>query len=423
MAHSNFHIYTVKEITLYIKNRLTSDHNLQDIWLQGEISNFVHHSSGHFYFTLKDEHSQLPCAMFRWANEDLKFKLDDGLKVLVKGSIDLYAPQGRYNFVVTEVHPKGTGELYLRFAQLKERLVKEGLFDVKYKKPIPRFPNRIGIITSPTGAAIQDILNIMRRRFPCAGVVVVPTMVQGEKAAEDIVRAIRLVNTYEHLDVAIVGRGGGSIEDLWPFNEEIVARAIFESNVPIVSAVGHETDFSISDFVADLRAATPSAAAELIVPDKKDVSRQINGFMSALLQNMRNMLMVHQKHVEGISSAIKPKLLIDNIVQYQQRTDDLTSKMTMQIEHNLKIYEGRFNALCEMLDAVSPLSTLRRGYSITLKMPEETTVDSVEAASEGDDVKVVLQDGEMKCSVKKIELNGRIMKKKILQTKEDKKEK
>ncbi len=403
MQGSNLQIFTVKEITLYIKHKLNSDPALLDVWVQGEISNFVHHTSGHYYFTLKDEDSQLPCAMFRWANEGLKFKLENGMKVIAKGSIDVYTPQGRYNFVVSEVHPKGVGELYLRFLQLKERLAKEGLFDVKFKKTKPRFPKRVGIITSPTGAALQDMVNIMKRRFPCSEILLVPTLVQGEKAAEDIVRSIRLLNTFGGVDVAIVGRGGGSIEDLWPFNEEIVARAIFDSQIPIISAVGHETDFTISDFVADLRAATPSAAAELVVPDKNEVIRQIDGLRDALFQDLQTMLLMNKKHLEGVSKALRPKILVDRVIQHQQRTDDLTSKLIMRIKHNLEMCIGRFNALAEMLDAVSPLATLRRGYSITLKLPEEQAIDTVEKAKKGDEVKVILHDGEMKCKVNEVE--------------------
>jgi len=402
LPDTNFKIYTIKEVTLYIKDKLTSDPGLLNIWIEGEVSNFVHHTSGHFYFTLKDEHSQLPCAMFRWANEDLKFKIEDGMKIIARGSIDVYTPQGRYNLVVSEVHPKGIGELYLKFLQLKEKLAKEGLFDVEFKKPLPRYPNSVGVITSPTGAAIKDILNIMNRRFPSAKVLVIPTMVQGENASEDIVRSIGLLNKYKNVDVAILGRGGGSIEDLWPFNEEIVARAIFDSKVPIISAVGHETDFTIADFVADLRAATPSAAAELVVPDKNDVIRNIAILRETIYQYLFSILRLQNKHFEGVSHLLKPKVLLNRIIQYQQHTDDLTSSLLIQIQHKLEISYGRFNALTEMLDAVSPLATLKRGYSITLKLPEEHAIDTVEKTKEGDEVKVILQDGEMRCNVEKV---------------------
>ncbi len=399
MAFLDFHIFTVEEITQYIKSKLTSDSKLTDIWISGEISNFVHHTSGHFYFTLKDEHTQLPCAMFRWANEDLKFKLASGLSVIALGSIDVYKPQGRYNFVVSEVHPKGPGELYLQFLQLKEKLTKEGLFDVKFKKPIPRFPSKIGVVTSPTGAAIQDILNITARRFSASEILVVPTLVQGESAASDIVRSIRLLNKHSEADVIIVGRGGGSIEDLWPFNEEVVARAIFESHIPIISAVGHETDFTISDFVADIRAATPSSAAELAVPDKEEVLRQVSTLSSSLIHNLYVIFKMKKTQLEGIYKVLKPKLLLDRVNSHQQYTDELNFRLVLQMEHNLEICFGRFNALSEMLDAVSPLSTLKRGYSITLKLPEELPVDSVDMVKAGDDVKILIKDGEMRCKV------------------------
>jgi exodeoxyribonuclease VII large subunit len=390
LASFDFHIFTVEEITQYIKSKLISDPKLTDIWISGEISNFVHHTSGHFYFTLKDEHTQLPCAMFRWANEDLKFKLASGLSVIALGSIDVYKPQGRYNFVVSEVHPKGPGELYLQFLQLKEKLTKEGLFDVKFKKPIPRFPSKIGVITSPTGAAIQDILNITARRFSAAELLVVPTLVQGESAASDIVRSIRLLNRYSDVDVIIVGRGGGSIEDLWPFNEEVVARAIFESSIPIISAVGHETYIT---------ATTPSSAAELVVPDKEEVLRQVSSLNSSLIHNMDVIFKMKKTQLEGIYNVLKPRLLLDRVNSHQQYTDELNFRLVLQMEHNLEICFGRFNALSEMLDAVSPLSTLKRGYSITLKLPKESVVESVDMIKEGNDVKILIKDGEMRCKV------------------------
>lgn len=399
MASFDFHIFTVEEITQYIKSKLNSDPKLTDIWISGEISNFVHHTSGHFYFTLKDEHSQLPCAMFRWANEDLKFKLANGLSVIALGSVDVYKPQGRYNFVVSEVHPKGPGELYLQFLQLKEKLTKEGLFDVKFKKPIPRYPSKIGVITSCTGAAIQDILNITARRFPAAEIFVVPTLVQGESAASDIVRSIHLLNRHSEVDVIIVGRGGGSMEDLWPFNEEVVARAIFDSRIPIISAVGHETDFTISDFVADIRAATPSSAAEIAVADKEEVLRHILTLSNSLIYNLDIMLKMKRTQLDGICKVLKPRLLLDRVISHQQYTDELNFRMISQMEHNLEICFGRFNALSEMLDAVSPLSTLNRGYSITLKLPKEEAVDSVDLVKRGDDVKILIKDGEMRCKV------------------------
>jgi exodeoxyribonuclease VII large subunit len=348
--------------------------------------------------------------MFKWANESLKFALKDGMKVIAKGNIDVYTPQGRYNFIISEVHPKGIGELYLQFLQLKEKLAKEGLFEVRFKKPIPKYPNKVGIITSPTGAAVKDITNIMKRRFPYTKIVIIPTLVQGGDAAEDIVKSIHILNRMEDVDVAIVGRGGGSIEDLWPFNEEIVARTIFESEVPIVSAVGHESDFTIADFVADLRAATPSAAAELVVPDKQEVLEKISSQLTQMTRNIQALLKLKWQRVEGLISILRPRLLMDRVVHYQQRTDDLTSNMIMQIQHRLSIDKKRYQALCEMLDAVSPLATLKRGYSITQKLPEGSTVDSVESVSKGDDVCVILKDGKMKCGIQEIKKTNDIFK-------------
>ncbi len=401
MVFLDFHIFTVEEVTRYIKDKLISDPKLADIWISGEISNFVHHSSGHFYFTLKDEHSQLPCAMFKWANEGIGFEMKDGLKIIALGCIDVYKPQGRYNFVVSQVHPKGPGELYLKFLQLKEKLSKEGLFNVEFKKPIPRFPNKIGVVTSPTGAAIKDILNITARRFPSVEILLVPTLVQGDNAADDIVHSIDLLNRYANVDVVILGRGGGSIEDLWPFNEERVARAIFNSCIPIISAVGHETDFTISDFVADIRAPTPSSAAELAVPDKEDLIRHVLTMNNSLRHNLSLTVRMKKTQYEGIRNILKPKLLLDRVIQNQQQADDLNAKMVIHIENLLMLYTNRYNALNEMLDAVSPLATLKRGYSITLMLPKESVLSSITKVEENDDVKVILHDGEMRCKVTK----------------------
>lgn len=392
----------MEEITQYIKGKLCSDPNLADIWIGGEISNFVHHSSGHLYFTLKDEASQLPCAMFKWASRSLKFELADGQRVIAKGKIDVYTPGGRYNFIVSEIHPKGLGELYLRYLQLKDKLAKEGLFDVRHKKQIPRFPGCIGVVTSSTGAAIRDIINITGRRFPPSDILVVPTLVQGDRAAADIVHSIGLLNARDDVDVAIVGRGGGSIEDLWPFNEEMVARAIFDSQIPIISAVGHETDFVIADFVADIRAPTPSAAAEMVVPDRKDLERRISMHQEAAYRHMLAFLRLNGKHMEGVVGALKSSLLTERILQYQQTSDALVSLMVNRMTHSLDLLSERYRSLNEMLDAVSPLATLTRGYSITLRLPDESVVDSVAKTRKGQDVKIIISDGEMRCNVGEI---------------------
>jgi exodeoxyribonuclease VII large subunit len=271
------HIYSVQEVTSYIRHRLDEDSVLSDVYVKGELSNLSQPTSGHLYFTLKDKFSELRCVMFRDKNRGLKFTPEDGMSVILRGHISVYERRGSYQLYVDELQAEGIGALYLAFEQLKKKLKGEGLFDSKYKKPIPSFPRKIGIITSPTGAAIRDMLNITKRRFPHVHILVAPVAVQGEEAPGQIVNAIRLMNRVNEermkIDVLVLGRGGGSIEELWAFNEEAVAREIFTSKIPVISAVGHETDFTIADFVADRRAATPSEAAELAVPDKREIER------------------------------------------------------------------------------------------------------------------------------------------------------
>lgn len=399
MALLGIKIFSVNELTSFIKDKLTSDEVLSGIWVQGEISNFKPHTSGHFYFTMKDENSQVPCAMFRWANQKLEFELKDGMKVIVKGDVDVYVPQGRYNLVVSEVHPKGIGELYLKFLQLKEKLANEGLFNVEHKQVIPKFPKKVGVVTSPTGAAVRDIINIMKRRFPCTDIIVAPTLVQGDKAKDDIAYSIAILNEIEDIDVIIIGRGGGSIEDLWPFNEEMVARAIFNSRIPIISAVGHETDFTISDFVADLRAATPSAAAELVVPNMGEVLHHLNMIDARLGNAVRGRIQLLHTHLQDTSSNLRAKLVLEKAIQYQQRTDELSTWLMNHMRRLIEVNQGQFEVLMGKLESVSPLATLKRGYSIALKLPDEIVVDSIEKAKLGDDLKVILQDGRMNCKV------------------------
>ncbi len=266
MNNDEKRIYTVSEITRNI--RVVLEESFSRVWVEGEVSNYTFHSSGHMYFSIRDNKATLQCAMFRRANKNLKFKLKDGMKVICFGSISVYEIRGNYQLIVEEVEPKGIGALQLQFEQLKEKLRKEGLFDEGHKVPVPYLPIRIGIVTSPTGAAIHDILNVSRRRFSNIEIIINPVKVQGEGAKDEIANAINEFNKLKNIDVMIIGRGGGSLEDLWPFNEEVVARAIYNSEIPIISAVGHEIDYTISDFVADKRAPTPSAAAELVIPRK-----------------------------------------------------------------------------------------------------------------------------------------------------------
>jgi exodeoxyribonuclease VII large subunit len=392
-------IFSVKDLSEFIKNKLTCDDALSDIWVQGEISNFKSHSSGHFYFTLKDEDSQVPCAMFRWANQNLEFDIKDGMKVIVRGNIDVYIPQGRYNLVVSEVHPKGIGELYLKYLQLKENLAKEGLFDVAHKQVLPRFPKKVGLVTSQTGAAVKDMINIIKRRFPSTDIILAPTLVQGERAKEEIVHSIKLLNEIGGIDVIIIGRGGGSIEDLWPFNEEIVARAVFDSKVPIISAVGHETDFTISDFVADIRAATPSAAAEIVVPDKEDVLQRI-GMLHGNLRNVINTkIELLRTRIEDTKASLRIRLVLEKIIQYQQRVDEMETWLESHMIHIIEINKGQFEVLTGKLESVSPLATLGRGYTIAQKLPEKTVVDTIEKVDIDDDLSLIVKNGRINCKV------------------------
>ncbi|RMD96216.1 MAG: exodeoxyribonuclease VII large subunit, partial [Calditrichaeota bacterium] len=292
--------YTVSELTREIKILLET--RIPEVWVEGEISNFTHHSSGHMYFLLKDEHAQISCVMWRSRNNTLFFTPQDGMKIIVRGRITVYEKRGNYQLEVLQLHPAGVGELQLAFEQLKNRLRKEGLFDPAHKKPIPPYPERIGIVTSPTGAAIRDMIHILQRRFPPVEIILNPVRVQGEGAAVEIAQAIDQFNRYGQVDVLIVGRGGGSLEDLWAFNEEIVARAIFRSQIPVISAVGHEVDFSISDFVADLRAPTPSAAAELVVRNREEILAHLQKDLQKMTNGMLELIRTHRKRLQHIAS-------------------------------------------------------------------------------------------------------------------------
>ncbi len=286
---------TVNALTKYIKRKFDADPHLQDCYVKGEISNFKQHSSGHMYFTLKDDKSRLTAVMFARENRHIKFEPENGMQVLIRGDLTVYEQTGQYQIYIKEMKPDGIGELFLAYEQLKEKLTKEGLFSQEYKKALPRYPNTVGIITSPTGAAIRDILTTIKRRYPIANIILLPALVQGDQAAPSIANAISQANDNGNIDVLIVGRGGGSIEELWAFNEEIVARAIFSSKIPIISAVGHETDFTIADFVADLRAPTPTAAAELAVPHIDELIERILNRKTRLLRSMKEKINTRNK--------------------------------------------------------------------------------------------------------------------------------
>ena len=395
------HIYSVSELTKYI--RVIIEDSFPGVWVEGEISNFILHTSGHMYFSLKDAKSILKCAMFKRANEKLKFSLKNGIKVIAFGSISVYEARGDYQLIVEEVEPKGIGALQLQFQQLKEKLQKEGLFDERYKVPIPFLPTRIGVVTSPTGAAIQDILNIARRRFSNVEIIINPVKVQGLEAKDEIAAAIRQFNKLKNIDVMIVGRGGGSLEDLWPFNEEIVARAIFESQIPIISAVGHEIDFTISDFVADFRAPTPSAAAELVIPKKEDLINLRNKETDRLNNAILGKLNELKERFRSLKDAYVLRQPLNYIIQQQQRIDDLRKDIYVRIGHIVSMYGEKFNRVDSKLEAFNPTAILKRGYSITMKIPEMAVVKDVKLLKSGDIVETRLGQGKFKSRVENVE--------------------
>mgnify|MGYP001206373944 CR=1 FL=1 len=396
------HVYTVHDVTRYIKQRLDVDDVLRDLYVKGEISNLSQPTSGHLYFTLKDALSELRCVMFREKSLKLKFIPEDGMSVVVRGHISVYERQGKYQLYVEEIQETGIGALYRAFEQLKKQLKEEGLFEVAYKKQIPAFPSRIGIITSPTGAAIRDILNITKRRFPHVHILLAPVAVQGEEAPGQIVHAIRLMNRVNaelmKIDTLVVGRGGGSIEELWAFNEEAVARAIFASAIPVISAVGHETDFTIADFVADRRAATPSEAAELVVPDKREIGKNLGSLELRMRQNGFNVIEYHRKRLESIEKSILFRKPTERINQHRQTVDEIKRSMLAATSHLIALHRKSLHALKGKLDALSPLAILERGYSICLK--EEQVVRSVGDVAVGDALTILIKDGEMISEVK-----------------------
>ncbi|WP_440953281.1 exodeoxyribonuclease VII large subunit [Methanococcoides sp. FTZ1] len=392
--------YTVTELNNFIRNILTTDPNLNNIWLQGEISNLTKHSSGHYYFTIKDEKSQISCVSFRSVNRTLRFEPEKNMKVLVFGSIDVYTIRGQYQLRVLDMRPDGIGELYKAYEQLKEKLEKEGLFSPIHKQSIPKFPKKIGVATSPTGAAIHDILNVIGRRYP-VDILLSPTIVQGERSAESIARSIELLNRTD-VDVIIVGRGGGSLEDLWSFNEEAVARAIFNSKKPIVSAVGHETDFTISDFTADLRAPTPSAAAELVVPDKSEVKRHLKNLSQRMESEIGHLIYEKKRHLEYLKEKIEPEHFMDILRQDYQHLDELTAKLTSSIERIVEKKTSELRLQASRLNSVSPLNTISRGYSIAVSTESGKVIKEVCGIKKEDEIDVIVSDGILECGVKNI---------------------
>lgn len=393
------HIYTVSELTREARMLLESAFGA--VWVQGEISNLIAHSSGHMYFSLKDEGAVVNCAMFRAENQLLKFAPKDGMQVLCSGRVSIYDKQGRYQLYVQAMEPKGLGALQLAFQQLKEKLEKEGLFDQARKRPIPFLPRRIGIVTSPTGAAIKDMLKISTGRFQNVEIIINPVRVQGKEAAGEIACAIEEFNEYGNIDVMIVGRGGGSIEDLWPFNEEIVARAIYNSKIPVISAVGHEVDFTISDFVADVRASTPSEAAKLVIPEKEKLINEIDTLYMRLTNSFLRKINNLKDRLGRLKDSYVLRQPVNLVLQMGQRLDDLTHSLALGLDHLIKLNKEEFNAVTGKLEALSPLAVLSRGYSITFKLPDGKNVKDIKAIKPGDKVETRLNKGKFISIVEK----------------------
>ena len=388
-------VATVSQINGYVKKIL--DHNiiLNNVWVKGEISNFKHHYSGHLYITLKDDGGVLKAVMFRSAASTLAFEPSDGMKVLARGRVSVYEAGGAYQLYIEEMIPDGVGELYIAYEQLKKQLEEEGLFDERYKKPIPRYPKTVGVVTAPTGAAVRDIINVITRRYPLAEIILYPAQVQGTGAAQSVVNAIEYFNATGGVDTLIVGRGGGSIEDLWAFNEEITARAIFKSEIPIISAVGHETDFTIADFVADLRAPTPSAAAEIAVPSILELKNRVMTDQSRIQRNILG-------RIEGsrlLLNRFKMRTPKDKIDEYNLRIDSLVRSMENSAKMKTLGLRRQFAEATAKLDALSPLQTLSRGYSIPTK-DDGTVIRSAKEMKSGDEFTLRMKDGQTECVVK-----------------------
>ena len=355
-------ILTVTELTRQIKGVL--ELGFTNVWVQGEISNFKLHTSGHLYFSVKDEQSQLSAVMWRSRAGQLRFRPQDGMKVMVRGNITLYEPRGSYQIDCQQIQPLGKGELQIAFEQLKQRLHEEGLFSEGRKRPLPEYPQRIGIVTSPTGAAVQDMISVFTRRFPGIELIIVPVKVQGIGAVEEISAGIALLNEHQSVDVIIIGRGGGSLEDLWAFNEEVVARAVFTSKIPVVSAVGHEIDYSISDFVADLRAPTPSAAAELTVKDKTDVVELIRNYCYTMSNSMTNSVESYKNTISHLTKSYSFNRPNDLIRQRNQHVDELRRRLEQSLVHRVQLIRQHTSSFTSRINSLNPRSVLKRGYAI-----------------------------------------------------------
>lgn len=434
---------TVTALTKYIKRKFDTDSHLKDIWLKGEISNFKHHSRGHMYLTIKDDNTRVQAVMFAGNNRMLKFTPENGMNVLIKGEIGVFEPYGQYQLYIKQMEPDGIGSLYLAFEQLKEKLHKQGFFNKSHKKELPKFPQSIGVITSPTGAAVRDIVTTIKRRYPIVKTTVIPVLVQGPNAVHSIYNAINSANQQGNFDVLIVGRGGGSIEDLWSFNEEKVANAIFQSTIPVISAVGHETDITISDYVADLRAPTPTGAAEIAVPSQLELTDRINGIQRSLTRMMNENVLSSKQHLNRMKQSYAFRYPEHLITQKEQELDKHVERLEktfnsewkrkkdalinintrFEAQHpdrqldrarkELKLFmkqtnnsmdkiveqkTTRLNSAIEKLSLLNPLETMKRGYSIPYTQ-SGNLISSTNDVIKNDQIIVRLSDGTLECRV------------------------
>lgn len=437
-------ILSIKELNRYIRMKLESDVLMQDVWIRGEISNFTHHSSGHMYFTLKDADSRIKSIMFASHNQRLPFIPKEGTRVVARGNVSVYERDGQYQFYATHMQPDGIGSLYLAYEQLKKKLDVEGLFTAERKRSLPRFPRAIGVITSPTGAAVRDIIITLQRRHPTVPIFLYPVLVQGTQAAPSIVKAIEAMNRHNGVDVLIVGRGGGSLEELWAFNEEIVARAIYASQIPIISAVGHETDYTIADFVADLRAATPTAAAELAVPHHAELKQHLLRLeqrmdhalrmrlqkgrdrlgrlqRSPFFVHPRKYLLQHAERLDRLTEQLRYRMnskqqaktehwsrLHHSLVRHspgqqavlaRKRTETARNQLLQMMQGIVKEHKMKLVTGMKQLDALSPLKVMSRGYSLVYDEQEQRLIKSLSDVQLGDLVQVKLSDGQLECQV------------------------
>ncbi|MDR2600586.1 MAG: exodeoxyribonuclease VII large subunit [Oscillospiraceae bacterium] len=391
-------IFTVGELNNYIKQIFDNDRTLVEVFVKGELSNYKTYPSGHHYFSMKDADGALKCVMFKGSAMKLRFKPKDGMSVVAYGRVSVYPKDGAYQLYVNDITPDGIGDLYMAYEQLKEKLLKEGLFDELYKKPLPRFPKKIAIITSPVGAAVQDIIRILGSRWALTEVIVIPVRVQGDEAPDEIAEAINYANKNNVADLLITGRGGGSIEDLWAFNDERVARAIFASEIPVISAVGHEPDVTIADFVADVRAATPSNAAEIAVPDMLEVYGWLQSVDIRLRQALTFGLKVNRQRINELSEKRVFSSSGIYVEDKRMQVDLFSEKLSSLAKHKILVNRERFAALAAGLDAMSPLKVLGRGYSIA-QLKNGTVIKSKNDVKNGDEITVKLQKDEIECIV------------------------